>query len=110
MDEKPKRRYISDRASNNLNEAYARLAIAIVEQACKDANGYYSSGYGDKWDKDTRRQYQIAEVKRFFYDEYGLFPLCMPHTDGPTFYKQMMHNWQVYGYYTPSDKGWEGFL
>lgn len=110
MEEKRKRHYISDRDNNTVNEAYARLAIAIVEQACKDANGYYSGGRGDLWEKEARRKFQMEEVKKFFYDEYGLFSLCMPHTDGPTFYKQMMHNWQVYGYYTPSDKVWEGFI
>jgi hypothetical protein len=99
-----KHEYIANRSFASINDAYARLAIAIVEQACKDANGYYSSGNSDKWNKMIRRKHQMEEVKKFFYEKYGLFAMCMPNTDGPAFYKQVMYNWEVYGYYTPDGK------
>ena len=87
----------------SLNEAYARLGVAIVEQACKDAMGYYNNGYGDTWEKEMKREFQIAEVKRFFCSGKSIFDLCMPNTDGPSFYKKIMENWRKYNYYIPPD-------
>lgn len=92
--------YFTDRQQPSVSLAYQRLAIAIVEQACRDAMGYYTLSNTDKYKKELRKQYQMAEVKRFFYDENGIFPLCMPNTDGPAFYNKVISNWETYGYYS----------
>ena len=91
-----------DQKSNTL--AYMRLAVAIVEQACKDARGYYNAA-GDTANSARERniKWQIEEVKSFFLDERGIFPLCMPNTDGKRFYEQLMYNYEKYGYYIPSN-------
>lgn len=103
--EKPKvrRRRTLKENYDILHEAYSRLAVAIVEQACKDANGYYNVDANDRYRKRINRKIQMEEVKRFFFDERGIFPICMPNTDGPTFYKHMMSNWEKYGYYCPPE-------
>lgn len=102
MQSPPKRKYGSGRNQPNNTLAYMRLAVAIVEQACKDARGYYNST-SDKVKElmERRREAQIAEVKNFFLDESGIFPLCMPNTDGARFYKQLMENYEKYDYYIP---------
>lgn len=82
-----------------LNEAYAKLGVAIVEQACKDAKGYYNAGGSDI----SREVWQDNEVKRFFCSEDSLFTLCMPNTDGLAFYKQVLANYEKYGYYCPPE-------
>lgn len=88
----------------SLNEAYAKLAVAIVEQACKDAVGYYNgSSAQDKWNREHHGYYQREEVRKFFCDENSLFTLCMPNTDGKTFYKRLIYNYETYGYYCPPD-------
>ena len=89
---------------SDLYEAYQRLATAIVEQACKDANGYYNGNTaGDNWNRARMGDYQREEVKKFFEDEHGLFVLCMPHTDGKAFYKRLMQNYEECGYYCSPD-------
>lgn len=70
------------------NEAYLRLAAAIVEQAAKDANGF-------------RRN----EVRKFFCEESSIFAMCMPNTDGKTFYEGVMHNYEVFGSYKRPNEG-----
>ena len=101
--------YITARDTADPNEAYFRLAVAIVEQAAKDANGYSGWAYGARkstrdnllYSKEFNRNWQREEVKRFFYDIDGIFPMCMPNTDGPALYKMIMHNYEVYGNYVP---------
>ena len=65
------------------DENYARLAIAIVEQACKDATMF------------------PRDVKKFFCSEDSIFQFCMPHTDGPALLKQVYKNFKEYGNYCP---------
>ena len=113
--QQPQKKYITDRYQPSNILAYMRLAVAIVEQACKDANGYYSSSgdHVNRYLMEARRDYQMKEVKNFFYDDNSIFGLCMPHTDGPTFYKQIMSNYKNYGYYMPpqfKEKGGDLYL
>lgn len=95
----------SKRDSDNILEAYAKLGIAVVEQAAKDALGYgYTNGNripNSEWAK----QKQMKEVKSFFYDPEGLFVLCMPKTDGPTFYEKILSNYEKYGDYLQPGQG-----
>ena len=101
-------KYITIRDSLSPDQAYARLAVAIVEQAAKDANGYSGWVYGSKKNAIERmqlvefnRDWQKEEVKQFFNDINSIFSLCMPNTDGPTLYKMIMRNYEVYGSYIP---------
>lgn len=67
----------------NLNENYARLGIAIVQQACKDARSY------------------PREVRNFFCSDNSIFPFCMPNTDGKALLDQVYKNYEKYDYYMP---------
>lgn len=90
---------------------YALLAAAIVEQACKDAMGYFSYGKkerekskdqrGDEVVVKHRRIAQMEEVKRFFTDKNSIFSLCMPNTDGKALLDQVYENFKKYGDYMP---------
>ena len=76
------------RETSNQKEAYLRLAAAIVEQAAKDAVSFRKN-----------------EVRKFFCDENSIFALCMPNTDGETFYNGVMHNYSLYGSYKRPNEG-----
>ena len=67
----------------NLNENYAKLGIAIVQQACKDAKAY------------------PREVRDFFCGDNSVFAFCMPHTDGKALLDQVYKNFEKYDYYMP---------
>lgn len=104
--EPSKTKYITAKEVLDRDGAYARLAVAIVEQAAKDACGWGCFNRNKK-DQLAEKNYefnkawQINSVKRFFCDDDSIFALCMPNTDGPTLYKMIMHNYEVYGNYMP---------
>ena len=102
MQRPPRRKNKVGRDQKSSMLAYMRLAVAIVEQACKDAKGYYNAA-ADTTNTARERniKWQVEEVKNFFLDERGIFPLCMPNTDGKKFYEQLMHNYEEYDYYIP---------
>lgn len=101
-----KKKYIAiTEAITNIEEGYKRLAVAIVEQAAKDAKGYgYNAdrtmdpGAGNK-KLECNKTWQMQSVEWFFCSDDSLFSLCMPNTDGPTLYKMILHNYEVYGNY-----------
>ena len=76
---------------------YMNLAVAIVEQAARDANGW-APGIKEAHSKN----HQVEEVKRFFCDEKSIFGLCMPKSDGHRLYKQIMENYRRLGKYNAS--------
>lgn len=93
------------RDSDSQLEAYAKLGIAVVEQAAKDALGYSYTNGNRKPSTEWGKARQINEVKQFFYDPEGLFVLCMPSTDGPTFYEKILSNYEKYGNYVAPGQG-----
>ena len=102
----PKTKYITAKEVVDRDGAYARLAVAIVEQAAKDANGWgYFNRTKEDWltekNHEFNKNWQINSVRHFFCDDDSIFALCMPNTDGPTMYKMIMHNYEVYGNYMP---------
>lgn len=104
--EPSKTKYITAKEVVDRDGAYARLAVAIVEQAAKDANGWghFNRKKEDFLSEDnyeSNRIWQINSVKHFFCDDDSIFALCMPNTDGSAMYNRIMHNYETYGNYMP---------
>lgn len=77
-------------------KGYKLLAVAIVEQAARDAMGWTSN---NKECHSKKRQ--MDEVKDFFCNDKSIFGLCMPRTDGKALYKKIIENYNKYGKFQP---------